>query len=63
MITYRKMTPDDVEAVHAIEFATFPTPWTLDSFYYEMRENQYAHYLVAEDETEHYWLLWDVACH
>lgn len=51
MITYRKMKPDDVEAVHAIELATFPTPWTLDSFHYEMRENQYAHYLVAEDET------------
>ena len=51
MITYRKMTPDDVEAVHVIELATFPTPWTLDSFHYEMRENQYAHYLVAEDET------------
>ena len=50
MITYRKMTPDDVETVHAIELATFPTPWTLDSFHYEMRENQYAHYLVAEDE-------------
>ena len=51
MITYRKMIPDDVEAVHAIELATFPTPWTLDSFHYEMRENQYAHYVVAEDET------------
>ena len=51
MITYRKMTPDDVEAVYAIELATFPTPWTLDSFHYEMRENQYAHYLVAEDEA------------
>lgn len=51
MITYRKMTPDDVETVYAIELATFPTPWTLDSFHYEMRENQYAHYLVAEDET------------
>ena len=51
MITYRKMTPDDVEAVHAIELATFPTPWTLDSFHYEMRENQFAHYLVAEDDT------------
>ena len=51
MITYRRMTPGDVEAVHAIELATFPTPWTLDSFHYEMRENQYAHYLVAEDET------------
>ena len=51
MITYRKMTPDDVEAVYAIELATFPTPWTLDSFHYEMRENQFAHYLVAEDDN------------
>ena len=45
------MTPDDVEAVYAIEQATFPTPWTLDSFHYEMRENQYAYYILAEDET------------
>ena len=40
MVHYRKMTPEDVEVVHAIEEATFPTPWTLDSFHYEMRENQ-----------------------
>ncbi|SOB98419.1 [SSU ribosomal protein S18P]-alanine acetyltransferase [Ureibacillus xyleni] len=47
MVLYRKMTPDDVEAVHKIELASFPTPWTLDSFHYEMRENPYAHYIVA----------------
>lgn len=52
MITYRKMTLADVPAVHDIEVATFPTPWTLDSFYYEMNENSYAHYLVAEDDGE-----------
>ncbi len=51
VITYRKMTANDVEAVYAIELATFPTPWTLDSFHYEMRENQYAHYIVAENEA------------
>lgn len=51
MVRYRKMTIDDVKAVHAIELATFPTPWTLDSFYYEMTENQYAHYLIAENEA------------
>lgn len=49
MITYRRMTNDDVPAVHDIEVATFPVPWTLDSFYYEMNENQYANYLVAEE--------------
>lgn len=50
MVHYRKMTPEDVEAVHAIEQATFPTPWTLESFHYEMRENQYAYYILAEDD-------------
>lgn len=51
MIRYRKMTVDDVEAVHAIEVESFPTPWSLDSFHYEMRVNPYANYIVAEDET------------
>lgn len=43
------MTSKDVEAVYEIELATFSTPWTLDSFHYEMRENQFSHYLIAED--------------
>ena len=51
MVHYRKMTPDDVEAVYAIELATFPSPWTLDSFHYEMRENQFAHYTVAVNDS------------
>ena len=32
MIHYRKMTAQDVEAVHAIEVESFPTPWT-DGFF------------------------------
>lgn len=50
MIRYRRMTPEDVEAVHAIEVEAFTMPWTLDSFHYEMRENNFAYYVVAEDE-------------
>ncbi|WP_431808645.1 ribosomal protein S18-alanine N-acetyltransferase [Lysinibacillus sphaericus] len=50
-IVYRKMVSEDVPSVYAIELATFPTPWTLDSFYYEMHENQYAHYVLAVDEN------------
>ena len=46
MVHYRKMTSADVEEVYAIELATFPAPWTLDSFHYEMRENQFAHTLL-----------------
>ncbi|KYG90950.1 ribosomal-protein-alanine N-acetyltransferase RimI [[Bacillus] sp. KCTC 13219] len=52
MVQYRKMTIADVEAVYAIEVAAFPTPWTLDSFYYEMTENQFAYYTVAEENGE-----------
>ncbi|MEG0260922.1 MAG: ribosomal protein S18-alanine N-acetyltransferase [Lysinibacillus sp.] len=51
-VTYRQMTPEDVEAVYVIEVATFSKPWTLDSFHYEMRENQFAHYVLAMDEQD-----------
>ena len=67
MVHYRKMTAGDVEAVYAIELATFPTPWTLDSFHYEIRENQYAHYIVAVNEDEKIigfcgmWIVMDAA--
>jgi [ribosomal protein S18]-alanine N-acetyltransferase len=66
MVLYRKMTLEDVEAVYKIELATFPTPWTLDSFYYEMNENQFSHYLIAEENGEiigfcGMWLVIDAA--
>lgn len=49
MIKYRLMTEEDVPAVHQIEEAVFPTPWTLESFYNEMNLNKQAHYIVAEN--------------
>ncbi|MFC7687595.1 ribosomal protein S18-alanine N-acetyltransferase [Ureibacillus sp. GCM10028918] len=67
MILYRKMTPEDVEAVYSIEVASFPTPWTLDSFHYEMRENNFAYYVVAENDDKEIlgfcgmWLVFDSA--
>lgn len=51
-VRYRKMTPTDVKAVHAIEVAVFAAPWTEESFHYEMNENQYASYVVAELDNE-----------
>lgn len=44
----RRMTIDDVDAVAAIEAATFPTPWSRDAFVQEMTTNPVARYLVAE---------------
>lgn len=43
----RRMTLDDLNAVTAIEAATFPTPWSRDSFYQELTRNVAARYLVA----------------
>ena len=44
----RRMTLNDLDAVAAIEEATFPTPWSRDSFRQELERNVAARYLVAE---------------
>lgn len=48
----RRMTLADVEAVQAIEQATFAMPWSLQSFRDEMERNACARYLVAEDNGQ-----------
>ena len=47
-ITLRRMTVEDVDAVYAIEAATFAMPWSRQSFYEEMTRNACARYLVAQ---------------
>ncbi len=47
-IIIRRMTLTDVPAVHAVENACFPRPWTLEDFEKEMTQNVCARYLVAE---------------
>ena len=49
--TIRRMTVEDVDAVHAIEAATFAIPWSRQSFYDEMTRNACARYLVAVLDT------------
>ncbi len=44
----RRMTIEDVDAVHAIEAATFARPWTRQDFEKEMTTNTCARYLTAE---------------
>ncbi len=44
----RRMTLEDLDAVVAIEAATFAMPWSKDSFYQELTRNVAARYLVAE---------------
>jgi ribosomal protein S18 acetylase RimI-like enzyme len=50
MITYRRMTIDDVPQVHEIELKTFHTPWSYQSFVDEMTTNKCARYVVAEED-------------
>ena len=46
----RRMTIEDVDAVHGIEEATFPKPWSREAFVQEMTKNACARYLVAEED-------------
>ena len=41
------MRPEDIPAVHAIEAASFPTPWPPYAFRRELESNRMAHYLVV----------------
>lgn len=47
-IIIRRMTAADIDAVEAIERATFAIPWSRESFRREIEENVAARYLVAE---------------
>ena len=49
MITYRRMTPEDVPFISKLEEETFSMPWSADSFL-EMIGKEDARYYVAEEE-------------
>ena len=45
---FRRMTAEDIDRVTEIERATFPRPWSRESFEKEIHVNKAARYLVAE---------------
>ena len=47
MITFRKMTHDDAEAVAALELKCFAMPWSRADFFRELK-NELAEYVVGE---------------
>jgi ribosomal-protein-alanine N-acetyltransferase len=49
-IIIRQMIAEDLEQVHALDQRSFPTPWPLKSFKYELEQNKAAHMWVAEEE-------------
>jgi len=46
----RRMTKNDIKAVHDIETNTFSVPWPEPSFHHELEKNPAARYLVAVDD-------------
>ena len=49
-ITVGLMTLDDIDAVAAIEAATFRTPWSKNAFYREVTDNACARYVVLRED-------------
>src|SRR5699024_4803858 len=43
----RQMTASDIEQVIEVERKSFASPWTMDIFQQEIRQNQFAHYFVV----------------
>lgn len=61
-IEIEEMTALDLEQVLPIERASFPTPWSRDSFLFEIEENPFAWNLVLREKNrvQAYACLWTV---
>ena len=51
-IIIRRMSREDLDAVTAVEQATFAVPWSRESFRRELEQNVAARYLVAEADGQ-----------
>ena len=69
-VTIRRMTIDDIPAVVAIDRLSFPNPWPVRSYSYELKQNPHSRLYVAEvfDEDHEkvvgfigYWFVIDEA--
>jgi len=62
-ITFAPMTEDDLPAVLVIERSSFSSPWTRQSFLFDLRDNPFARLVVARDaagEVVGYGCAWHV---
>lgn len=50
LVTFRFMEMKDIDQILLIERLSFTIPWSREAFYNELTHNQYAHYLVMEEE-------------
>lgn len=52
-LNIRRMSVEDVPAVTDIERVSFMgSSWTIDAFYHEILENNFAHYFIMEHENK-----------
>ena len=49
-LAFRQMVPEDADAVARVEAASFPVPWSRESFWREA-SNEHTCYVLACDET------------
>lgn len=49
-MTFRKMKTGDIEQVLNVEKQSFTLPWSREAFFNELNHNEYAVYMVIEDE-------------
>lgn len=47
-LCFRMMTVDDIPAIVALEQQAFTMPWSAKAFYNEIKRNQFARYMVME---------------
>lgn len=51
-LTFRFMNEQDIDDVLEIEHKSFATPWSREAFYNELTQNQFAVYVVLEEEDK-----------
>ncbi|WP_026582797.1 ribosomal protein S18-alanine N-acetyltransferase [Bacillus sp. J33] len=51
-LTFRFMNEQDIDEVLEIEYKSFATPWSREAFYNEITQNQFAVYVVLEEEDK-----------
>lgn len=65
-ILIRPMRVFDIDDIYKVEIESFSLPWSKSSFYNEVENNHFAHYLVAESKGKAIgycgmWLIMDEA--
>lgn len=65
-IEFRYMTVEDIDDVLAVDYQSFPNPWSKETFYQEIMHNDYALYLLmlSDEKIIGYsgmWLITDEA--